>query len=50
MAQIRDSAIAQEHALGRLAAASPLIDKTRESDAEERDGDETSDEPEERKE
>lgn len=43
MAQIRGSAIEQEHALGSLAAASPLADDSGSGDDEERDGGETPD-------
>lgn len=42
MAQIRGSAIEQEHALGSLAAASPLADVPENKDDEKRDGGETS--------
>lgn len=43
MAQIRTDAITQEHALGRLAAASPLVRRTdgEQVEDESRDGGET---------
>lgn len=41
MAQIRTDAVTEEHSLGRLAAASPLVHEPNPERDEMRDGDET---------